>query len=185
MSAEIDPLDLSRRDGLPDALRVLLEDLPRETWEAHPNFGGMVQFWLQRHLMFRRLLDVLETDLQRLIDRQVGFETYGGRLSHYGGTLLNELHAHHQIEDQHYFPRLVTLDTRLEQGFALLDRDHHAMDGAINGVADGANTLLRSKGADIAALEVVLRDMARMLDRHLTDEEEIIVPVILKTGFDG
>ena len=28
-------------------------------------------------------------------------------------------------------------------------------------------------------------DFAGLLERHLTDEEEIIVPVILKTGFTG
>lgn len=180
-----DPFDLTSREGLPDALRVLVEEIPRETWEAHPNFGGMVQFWLQRHMMFRRLLDVLEVDLQKLADQKIGFETYGGRLSHYGGTLLNELHGHHQIEDNHYFPQLVTLDKRLEHGFELLDHDHHAMDGIINGVADGANALLRSEGRDVGAFEGVLGSMKVMLNRHLLDEEEIIVPVILKTGFDG
>jgi len=60
------PMSLRSREGLPDALRLLVDEIPRPTWEAHPNFGGMVQFWLQRHMMFRRLLDVLEADLQRL-----------------------------------------------------------------------------------------------------------------------
>ena len=179
-----DPLDLTSREGLPDALRVLVEEIPRDAWAAHPNFGGMVQFWLERHMMFRRLLDVLETDLQKLADKRVGFDTYGGRLSHYGGTLLNQLHGHHQIEDTHYFPKLLTLDARLERGFELLDHDHHAMDGIINGVAEGANALLRSQGRDIGAFEGVLTSMHRMLDRHLIDEEEIIVPVILKSGFN-
>ena len=180
-----DPLDLGTRDGLPDALRVLVEEIPRAAWETHPNFGGMVQFWLQRHMMFRRLLDVLETDLQKLADRQVGFETYATRLSRYGGQLLNELHGHHHIEDSHYFPQLVTLDARLEDGFALLDRDHHAMDGVINRMAEGANALLQSEGRDIAGFEPVLSGMKAMLNRHLIDEEEIIVPVILKSGFEG
>lgn len=180
-----DPLPLATRNGLPDAMRALVKELPRETWEAHPEFGGMVQFWLQRHMMFRRLLDMLETDLHKLADRKTGFETYAPRLSKNGGMLLNELHGHHQIEDNHYFPQLVKLDARLEEGFALLDRDHHAMDGIINGMADGANALLRSEGRDIANFETVLGDMKSMLNRHLIDEEEIIVPVILKTGFEG
>ena len=50
-----DDLALGVRAGLPDALRVLLADYPREGWESHPHFTGLVRFWLDRHLMFRPL----------------------------------------------------------------------------------------------------------------------------------
>ena len=52
-------LSLETRTGLPDAPRVLAEQYPRTDWEAHENFGEMIQFWIQRHLMFRQLTDVL------------------------------------------------------------------------------------------------------------------------------
>ena len=42
-------LNLETRDGLPEALRVLLEAFPREVWEGHENFGQLVRFWLDRH----------------------------------------------------------------------------------------------------------------------------------------
>jgi len=48
--------DLRHRKGLPDALRVLLEQYPRALWESHQNFDGLTRFWLERHLMFRRAL---------------------------------------------------------------------------------------------------------------------------------
>lgn len=179
----ISTTELSERAGLPDALRVLLAEFPRDSWHTHSNFRGMVQFWLDRHMMFRRLLALLEQDFQRFADGGLSFDTYAPRLQQYGSMMLNELHGHHQIEDIHYFPKLVALDTRLEDGFALLDRDHHALDAVIHGMAEGANGLLRDRAT--GTFESALGDMAKLLDRHLEDEEDLIVPVILKTGFEG
>jgi len=181
--ADLPALDLHTRAGLPDALRVLVEQYPRDAWEAHANFGQLVQFWMQRHMMFRQLLGILRDDAQQLADGKIGFEGYAPRLSHYAGTLLNELHGHHQIEDQHYFPQLVTLDARVAHGFDLLEADHEAMDGLLHSVAASANSVLQ--GGEIGPFADHLGGFATLLDRHLTDEEEIIVPVILHTGFRG
>ena len=54
-SATPPDLALDARDGLPDALRVLVAAYPRAGWQGHGNFGGMVRFWLERHAMFRDL----------------------------------------------------------------------------------------------------------------------------------
>ncbi len=175
--------DLHYRSGLPDALRVLADAYPRANWETHANFGEMIQFWMQRHLMFRQLTQVLREDAQALLDKNMAFETYAQRLSHYGGTFLNQLHGHHQIEDAHYFPQLIQLDPRLERGFELLEADHEAIDPLLNDFAQGANAVL--KGADPGAFLKRINGFEALLDRHLTDEEEIVVPVVLETGFRG
>ena len=179
-----DPLlALDRRDGLPDALRVLARAYPRANWDAHGNFGEMIRFWMERHTMFRQLTEILRNDAQALVDRRMDFERYAPRLSHYAGTLLNQLHGHHQIEDQHYFPQLITLDARLEKGFELLETDHEAMDGLLHGMAESANAVLQ--GGEIGPFLDRLNGFTTLLDRHLTDEEEIVVPVVLETGFRG
>ncbi|TDK50542.1 hemerythrin domain-containing protein [Antarcticimicrobium luteum] len=176
-------LSLHARSGLPEALRVLVEEIPRDAWQAHPDFGGLVAFWLERHLLFRRLLATLEADVQALIDGQIPFEVYAPRLSRLGGLLVNELHGHHQIEDQHYFPLLARFDPRIGAGFDLLDADHQALDGLLNDMATAANAALA--GGAPGRLADHLDGFGRMLHRHLEDEEEIVVPVILKTGFGG
>lgn len=183
----MDQFALATRAGLPDALRVLLAEFPRTGWQTHEKFGGMVEFWLKRHLMFRDLLDRLEADTQDRLAGDLAPETYSARLSRLGGFFLQELHAHHHIEDSHYFPRLIGLDARLDHGFYLLETDHGALDGLLNGFAEGANAVLRAQDSRdaIGALLGRLEQFRGLLDRHLTDEEEIIVPVILKTGFDG
>lgn len=176
-------LSLFTRSGLPDPLRVLVEEIPRDTWQAHPQFGDLVSFWLERHLLFRRLLATLEADVQALIDRQIDFDAYAPRLSRFAGLLVNELHGHHRIEDQHYFPRLALFDPRVETGFELLDADHQAMDGVLHDMAGAANAVLEGGAPGVFADH--LTRFGRLLDRHLQDEEEIVVPVILKSGFDG
>ncbi|QFT58777.1 hypothetical protein FIU94_08060 [Sulfitobacter sp. THAF37] len=176
-------LALDQRDGLPDALRVLAEAYPRANWEAHENFGEMIRFWMERHAMFRQLTDLLQQDARALADGKVDFNTYAPRLSQYGGMLLNQLHGHHQIEDHHYFPQLITLDGRLERGFELLETDHESMDGLLHNMAEGANAVLQ--GGEVGPFIERLDRFTALLNRHLTDEEEIVVPVVLETGFRG
>ena len=178
-----DPLALNQRAGLPDALRVLIDAYPRATWEQHPNFGEMVRFWMQRHAMFRQLTFVLRADAQKYAGQGIEFKDYAQRLSYYGGTLINELHGHHNIEDHHYFPRLIKLDARLERGFELLETDHRAMDGLLHGMAQAANSVLQ--GGAVGVFLEKLSGFETLLDRHLCDEEDIVVPVVLDTGFRG
>lgn len=181
-------LDLDTRDGLPEALRVLLAEHPRESWESDPNFNGLISFWLDRHMMFRKLGTIMQDEAKSLLDGKTDAQRFAQAISHYGGTFVNQLHGHHQIEDHHYFPVLVTRDTRIERGFALLDADHHALDGHLNGFVEAANSAIKGLSADPkVAGEAFLSSVERLdslLRRHLDDEEDLIVPVILKYGTD-
>jgi iron-sulfur cluster repair protein YtfE (RIC family) len=183
-----DPLlALETRTGLPDALRVLLEEYPREGWDGHRHFEGLVRFWMERHLMFREVMDRLNAAAEARLDDRIDGQTFGQQTARLGGFLLNQLHGHHMIEDQHYFPVLAQMETRLGAGFDLLDGDHHALDGHIQAMADGMNTTLRALGQGAARdetgrLHADLGRFAGFLNRHLIDEEELVVPVILKHG---
>ena len=179
MSAEA----LQEREGLPDALRVLMQSFPRESWRGHENFGALVQFWMQRHEMFRQLTKELKRDTLQYDAGKLDLRKYQTRISQNAGMLLNELHAHHQIEDHHYFPKLIGLDPRLQRGFDLLESDHEAMDDLLHDTAKAANAVLQ--GGHVGPFSEHLERFDRLLGRHLTDEEEIIVPVILKSGFSG
>jgi len=182
-------LALDTRTGLPEHLRVLADLYPRDQWRGHGNFNELTAFWLERHLMFRQLLDKMIDDAQAAVDG-AGDPRFGAELSRYAGFFLNQLHGHHTIEDQHYFPQFNALDTRLEQAFALLDADHHALDGHIAGFADRTNAVLQSlqQGASAQNATGRLLDAQRgfrgFLHRHLEDEEEIVVPIILEYGPD-
>jgi hemerythrin-like domain-containing protein len=102
---------------------------------------------------------------------------------------VQELHGHHHVEDAHYFPVLSRHDPRLERGFALLDADHHALDGHLQAFVSRANAVLQADaparhdatGAFLDGLD----GFAPLLERHLTDEEDLVVPVLLRHGERG
>ncbi|MCC1494693.1 hemerythrin domain-containing protein [Cognatishimia sp. F0-27] len=179
-----DALDLTVRDGLPEALQVLLAEFPRQGWERHPHFAGLVQFWLDRHAMFRKLTAVMLEDAEAAMDARLDPQAHLPRLSRFGGMLVSQLHGHHQIEDTHYFPVLTRIEQPLERGFAILDKDHHALDGLLARFTDAANGVLQG-GAEVGPFREELLSFQRFLDRHIEDEEDLIVPVILKHGPDG
>jgi hemerythrin-like domain-containing protein len=182
-------LTLEHRRGLPEALQVLLKEHPREAWEADPNFNGLISFWLDRHMMFRKLGAIMLDEAKTLLDGRSGADHFARAVNHYGGTFVNQLHGHHQMEDHHYFPVLMTRDSRVERGFEMLDADHHALDGHLNAFVEAANDAIKGMGNDpkVAAsgfLDAVT-ELDGLLRRHLDDEEDLIVPVILKYGTEG
>ena len=67
----------------------------------------------------------------------------------------------------------------------MLDRDHHALHGLIDRFASGANAAL-AETQDVARRDAAARFEAelaafeRMLARHLDDEEDLVLPVVLK-----
>ncbi len=183
-------LALSDRQGLPDALRVLLEEYPRNGWSTDPGFNNLIAFWLDRHMMFRRLMAEMRKGTEGLLDRKMEADRFGAMVSRYGGMFVQQLHGHHMIEDQHYFPTLSKKDPRIEKGFAILDKDHHDLDAYLASFVTRANEVIglrddRRKLQDAAGrFQTELTRLERLLDRHLIDEEDLIVPVILRYGAD-
>ncbi len=184
-------LALETRDGLPDALRVLLEAYPRQGWTQDPGFDGLIRFWLDRHLMFRRLMAEMRTGAESLLDRKIDANAFAGQISRYGGMFVNGLHEHHTIEDTYYFPKLQAKDDQVAKGFDILDADHHALDGHLSNFVDSANGVLKRLDdrdllqSNAGVFKLRLNEMEQLLNRHLIDEEELVVPVILKYGSSG
>lgn len=178
--------DLNTRRGWPEELRFLLTRYPREQWTGHANLGQMARFWLERHNMFRELGG-------SLADATVKFRAgttapaefrrwFAPRLQFF----LQQLHAHHHVEDSHYFPIFRTAEARLVPGFAVLERDHEILHAGIMRSVESANEFLQAlvstddkqRFAAGNYAEVNDRLLQQML-RHLDDEEDLIIPLIL------
>ena len=190
--ADIETLSLARRNGWPQDMRVLVERYPREQWQGHANLGEMARFWLSRHDMFRELAAMIreiETQFRRGALAAAEFpRQFVPRLQ----FLLQQLGVHHQIEDLHYFPIFRAADERLTRGFDVLEGDHHAIHADMDATANTANALLRALSGDADALRRCGDDYAAAsaallngLIRHLDDEEDLIVPLILDRGEDA
>ncbi|MGE5148098.1 MAG: hemerythrin domain-containing protein [Candidatus Eiseniibacteriota bacterium] len=184
-------LALGRRDGWPEALRFLVVRHPRATWEGSAALGPLAHYWLGRHAGFRELSAMLgaataEFEAGRLEAAEFR-PWFAPRLQY----LLTHLDGHHQVEDYYYFPRLSAAEPRLAAGFAALAADHEELDRAIRNGVEAANALLtapadsdieRAAGARyVAASAHLLGSLAR----HLDDEEDLVIPLLLDRGEDA
>lgn len=184
MTGDLNQTGLTERSGLPDALRVLVDEYPRAGWETHPRFSDLIGFWMERHVMFRRLQALLQQDARDMIERRMAPDIYALRLARFGSMLVHGLHEHHTIEDFHFFPPLSAAEPRLARGFDMLERDHHEL---MEGIAEfGSFARTAGRGFDEAALREhvsgllpVLEGFSTILARHLDDEEDLVVPVLL------
>ena len=179
----------ARRSGWPADLRVLIARFPREQWEGHANLGAMAGFWLSRHAMFRELSAMVEDIVAQFRAGAMPAAEFPRQLVPRLQFLLSQLSVHHQIEDLHYFPIFRAADARLARGFDVLEDDHHAIHADMARTAETANALLRALSGDadtlrrcgddyVAASGVLLKGLIR----HLDDEEDLIVPLILDRG---
>lgn len=185
-------LDLDRRTGWPADLRVLLDRYPRETWSGHPNLGALCRFWLERHAMFRELAGALAQGAAALREGQVEAAAFQPWFAPRMRFFLQQLHHHHLVEDHDYFPVFMAAERRLARGFQVLEADHGVIDAAIRelaGASDGLLAALRTPGADLAGatagLGGLLPGFLGKLDRHLADEEDLIIPLILERSEAG
>jgi len=182
-------LALARRSGWPEDLRVLIARFPREQWEGHANLGEMARFWLSRHAMFRELAATIAAIEARFRKGALPVAELPRHLVPRLQFLLSQLGVHHQIEDLHYFPIFRAAEARLARGFDVLEGDHHAIHAGMEQTAHTANALLRALAGEPQALQRCGDDYAaasgallKGLIRHLDDEEDLIVPLILDRG---
>jgi iron-sulfur cluster repair protein YtfE (RIC family) len=188
-TVDIETLTLARRSGWPDDLRVLLARFPREQWQGHANLGEMARFWLSRHAMFRELASMISSVEAGFREGRLSAAEFPRQLVPRLQFLLSQLNVHHQIEDLHYFPIFRAADTRLARGFDVLEGDHHAIHADMAATAETANALLQALIGNADALMVCGDAYAQSsgallkgLIRHLDDEEDLIVPLILERG---
>ena len=103
---------------------------------------------------------------------------------------LQQLNAHHQIEDLHYFPVFQAAEARLAHGFDVLETDHQVIHDADRRDGRERQRLPARRrqrpGRRCARPATTMREtssgLLRLLTRHLGDEEDLIIPLILDRG---
>ena len=181
-----------RSQDLPDEMRFLYESYPRDDWEAHPGFKEKTRHWLAAHSMFRRVAQRVRLDTEAILSKDIALGDYVGRLSYFGGALVSNLHGHHGWEDHVYFPELSAADPRFDAGLDLLEQDHADLDVVLDDMTRKANRVIKLATLEEArALEEanavlpVAEAIEAFLNRHLGDEEDLAVPIILHHRLRG
>jgi iron-sulfur cluster repair protein YtfE (RIC family) len=180
--------EAERRPGLSEELRFLARQHPRASWPGHARLGALARFWLQRHAAFRDLDRIIGSGTQDALDQWHEPARLRAWLGRHLQLFLWQLEEHHQVEDLHYFPVFRRVEPRLAAGFEVLERDHAALHEALGVIVTRANAVL-APGPDLAtfrgALERYLdaqRMLGRDLLRHLDDEEDLVIPLLLERG---
>jgi len=185
-------LDLDQRRGWPAELRVLLDRHPRELWPAQR--AADVQFWLQIHDHFRHDCIALETLAGDYHERRKSARELAVIAAPRLRTLVSNLHGHHQVEDYHYFPAFRAAESRLTAGFDVLESDHGELQKNVTAALTAMRELraaveqpATTSGGDSAALAgrqyvAAVSTLCRRLIRHLSDEEDLVIPLLLERG---
>ena len=191
MSSNAEIIEL-RQDPLPDEMRVLLDSYPRESWEKHPNFKLATRNWLGAHQMFRRLSETVRRDAEKYLNRSKDPHAYGAQLSYRGNALVGNLIGHHGWEDYSYFPELSAADSRFDTGLEILENDHHILDKILHDFSQAAiraiNLIQLNESAAFDEIGKVHKSalvIEKLLARHLVDEEELAVPIIIHHKLRG
>ncbi|MEM1428888.1 MAG: hemerythrin domain-containing protein [Pseudomonadota bacterium] len=177
---------------MPSEMRLLLERYPREAWDEHPGFREKTRQWLGAHQMFRHVAGRIRRDAEAYLERDIDGPDFAARLSHYGGQLVRNLHGHHGWEDRSYFPELSAADPRFDTGLAVLEQDHADLDQVLDRFTRTANRTLALTQLDDAQARTEAGQVhesaeviGAFLERHLTDEEDLAVPIILHHRLRG
>ena len=182
-------LDLETRTGWPDELRLFLDRFPRATWPPRAEIGAVAKFWLDIHDGFRGFAGKLDAATTEFREQRVAPDHFRAWFAPRLDMFLSHLEGHHQIEDYQYFPLFVAAERRLVRGFEILENDHVVIHAAMDQLVEAANGLLTAAPEDSDRLRFAGDAYAdasdrllRMLGRHLDDEEDLIVPLILERG---
>lgn len=188
-------LTVAVRQGLPDELLDLLRKYPRKQWARDRRIRGLAEGWIQRHQMFRELSKLVEEITGELREGRMPPENFLPLFQRRMGLLLGELDTHHHVEDHHYFPAFAAAAPKLQKGFDILDNDHHVIHASIHSLGCRSRELIAAltgnvsgmegepaRAADLLAREIT--DFDKVLIRHLEDEEDLIIPLILERSRD-
>lgn len=181
-----------RKTDMPEEMHSLLKKYPRDEWEAHPGFKEKTKQWMGAHQGFRMLAERVRLDTELLLNKEMALDDYSARLSFLGGRLVGNLHGHHGWEDHSYFPELSAADSRFDAGLELLEQDHSDLDVVLDDFTRQANRVIKlavldeSQSFDEAGIvHEQAEAIEAFLKRHLSDEEDLAVPIILHHRLRG
>lgn len=145
----------------------------------------MARFWLDRHDYFRHETLAVQAALREYHEQHLAPSEFAQHVVYRLQVCLSHLHGHHQLEDFHYFPAFRAAEQRLGPGFDVLARDHELLHDSIAGITEMLSTLFATRQNSakqrqaVNAFATASNLFCRRLKRHLDDEEDLIIPILL------
>lgn len=176
---------VTKRSGLPPGIRQTLLESTREDWAERPRYGGMASFLLGIHRDLLSGASLATERAQALLDTpksELREALTASQLGPIANHLVSFAHHHHTIEDHDIFPQVALIYPAMVNAMALLDGDHRILNAALDDAGNATRTL-NSSDPDrdqIGRIHDGCVAVQTIMNRHIWDEEEIIIPIFLK-----
>lgn len=158
----------------------LYNKLPPDQWFG-ADYAYKTSGWLKVHTNIRKRQRILTQISTAYQSGEFDWSEYRSQMLKRINMHILKLHQHHGVEDEGFFPEFIRMYPQLQAGFEILGCDHVRLDALLDKLQLQNDTLARSEVEDKALAEQLhqtLMDASKLLQQHLTDEEDLVIPIL-------
>lgn len=158
----------------------LYEKLPANQWYSS-DYAYKTSGWLNVHTNIRKRQRILRQLSEEYLMGALNWDNYRTQILQRISIHVLKLHQHHRVEDHGFFPEFVSSYPQLKPGFEILERDHVRLNALLDEMQSLNDELAKAQNEDKALadrLHVNLITGTDFLSQHLTDEEDLVVPIL-------
>ncbi|MGI9339351.1 MAG: hemerythrin domain-containing protein [Psychrobacter sp.] len=158
----------------------LYNKLPPDQWFG-ADYAYKTSGWLKVHTNIRKRQRILVQISEYYISGEFDWSEYRSQILKRINMHVLKLHQHHGVEDDGFFPEFVSMYPKLAPAFEILGHDHEYLNELLDKLQIQNDQLARSEVEDKALAEELhdtLVKVTALLQQHLTDEEDLVIPIL-------
>ena len=158
----------------------LYNKLPPDQWFG-ADYAYKTSGWLKVHTNIRKRQRILVQISEAYISGEFDWSEYRSQILKRINMHVLKLHQHHEVEDEGFFPEFVSMYPKLAPAFEILGHDHEYLNELLDKLQIQNDQLGRSEIEDKALAEELhdtLVKVTALLQQHLTDEEDLVIPIL-------
>ncbi|WP_367108961.1 hemerythrin domain-containing protein [uncultured Psychrobacter sp.] len=158
----------------------LYEKLPPDQWFS-ADYAYKTSGWLKVHTNIRKRQRILTQISDAYMSGEFDWTEYRSQILKRINMHVLKLHQHHGVEDEGFFPEFVSMYPKLAPAFEILGHDHEYLNELLDTLQAQNDQLARSDTEDKALakeLHDTLVAITDLLQQHLTDEEDLVIPIL-------
>lgn len=158
----------------------LYNKLPPDKWFG-ADYAYKTSGWLKVHTNIRKRQRILVQISEAYISGEFDWSEYRSQILKRINMHVLKLHQHHGVEDEGFFPEFVSMYPKLAPAFEILGHDHEYLNELLDKLQIQNDMLARSEVEDKALAEELHKTLVAVTDllqQHLTDEEDLVIPIL-------
>jgi hemerythrin-like domain-containing protein len=158
----------------------LYNKLPPDKWFG-ADYAYKTSGWLKVHTNIRKRQRILVQISEAYISGEFDWSEYRSQILKRINMHVLKLHQHHEVEDEGFFPEFVSMYPKLAPAFEILGHDHEYLNELLDKLQIQNDMLARSEVEDKALAEELHKTLVAVTDllqQHLTDEEDLVIPIL-------